>query len=75
MNWGNNLTMIGALRCEGWVTMSTMFQAANKQRFVTWVRRRLLPKLRQRLASAEEAEAIKRHNRQEDREIQQRLAG
>lgn len=37
--------------------------------------RALLPKLRQKLASAEEIEAIKRHNRQEDREIQQRLAG
>jgi transposase len=45
MNWGNNLTMIGAIRCDEWLTMSTMFQSANKDRFVTWVRRRLLPKL------------------------------
>jgi transposase len=46
MNWGNNLTMIGALRCDGWLTLSTMFQTANKERFVSWMRRRLLPKLR-----------------------------
>jgi len=46
MNWGNNLTMIGAVRCDQWLTMSTMFQSANKDRFVQWVRRRLLPKLR-----------------------------
>lgn len=46
MNWGNNLTMIGALRVDGWVTMSTAFQTANKARFYQWVRRRLLPKLR-----------------------------
>jgi DDE superfamily endonuclease len=45
MNWGNNLTMIGAVRCDQWLTMSTMFKSANKDRFVTWVRRRLLPKL------------------------------
>ncbi len=46
LNWGNNLTMIGAIRCDQWLTMSTMFQSANKERFVTWVRRRLLPRLR-----------------------------
>ena len=46
MNWGNNLTMIGALRADGWVTMSTMFKSANKERFIRWVRFRLLPKLR-----------------------------
>jgi transposase len=46
MNWGTNLTMIGAVRLSGWVTLSTMFKTANGARFLTWVRRRLAPKLR-----------------------------
>jgi transposase len=46
MNWGTNLTMIGAIRLSGWVTMSTMFKTANGDRFVAWVRRQLAPKLR-----------------------------
>lgn len=46
MNWGNNLTMIGALRRRGWITLGTMFKSANRERFVAWVRRRLLPKLK-----------------------------
>jgi len=44
-NWGDNLTMIGALRASGWVTMSTWWHATTAERFVTWVRRRLCPKL------------------------------
>lgn len=46
MNWGTNLTMIGAIRCDGWVTLTTMFQTANGERFSEWVRLRLAPKLR-----------------------------
>lgn len=46
MNWGTNLTMIGAMRLSGWITMSTMFKTANGERFVAWVRRHLAPKLR-----------------------------
>jgi transposase len=46
MNWGDNLTMIGAIRAERWLTMSTAWQAANAERFVIWVERRLVPKLR-----------------------------
>lgn len=46
MNWGDNLTMIGAIRRRGWVTMSTEFKAANKERFAKWFLRRLLPKLK-----------------------------
>ena len=46
MNWGNNLTMIGAIRVGQWVTIGTGWQAANTDRFVTWVERRLAPKLR-----------------------------
>ena len=46
MNWGDNLTMIGALRREGWVTLSTQWRAVNTEAFLTWVRRRLAPRLR-----------------------------
>ena len=46
MNWGNNLTMIGAIRADRWLTLSTDWQAANAERFVGWVERRLAPKLR-----------------------------
>ncbi len=46
MNWGKNLTMIGAIRLSGWVTLSTMFKTANGERFLAWVRRRLAPRLR-----------------------------
>jgi transposase len=46
MNWGTNLTMVGAVRVHGWVTLSTMFKTANGDRFVRWIRRRLAPKLR-----------------------------
>ena len=46
MNWGTNLTMVGAMRLSGWVTLSTMFKTANGDRFVAWVRRQLAPKLR-----------------------------
>ena len=46
MNWGTNLTMIGAIRKSGLVTMGTMFQTANGDRFCDWVRRRLSPHLR-----------------------------
>jgi transposase len=46
MNWGTNLTMVGAVRIHGWVTLSTMFKTANGDRFVRWIRRRLAPKLR-----------------------------
>ena len=46
MNWGDNLTMVGAMRIDGWLTMATGWDAMNTVRFVTWVRRRLVPKLR-----------------------------
>jgi transposase len=47
MNWGDNLTMIGAIRADRWLTIGTAWQAANAERFVRWVERRLVPKLRQ----------------------------
>jgi len=46
MNWGTNLTMVGAMRLDGWVTMSTAWHAMNSARFTAWVRRRLVPRLR-----------------------------
>ena len=46
MNWGANLTMIGAMRSDRWLTLSTDWWAANAERFVTWVDRQLVPKLR-----------------------------
>jgi transposase len=46
MNWGDNLTMIGALRRDGWVTLSTKWRAVNHDSFLTWVRCRLAPRLR-----------------------------
>lgn len=46
MNWGKNLTVLGAVRLSGWVVQTTMFATANRSRFVSWLRRILLPKLR-----------------------------
>lgn len=45
-NWGKNLTMIGAIRLSGWITMGTMTEAANGERFISWLKKCLLPKLR-----------------------------
>jgi transposase len=46
MNWGDNLTLVGAIRREGWVTLGTKWHAMNRPAFVQWVRRRLSPRLR-----------------------------
>jgi transposase len=46
MNWGQNLTLLGAIRLGGWVTLTTMFASANGDRFVDWLTAHLLPKLR-----------------------------
>lgn len=46
MNRGKNLTMIGAIRCDGWLAMGTTWQATNTESFAQWVRDRLAPKLR-----------------------------
>ena len=45
MNWGDN-TMVGAMRIDGWLTLATGWDAMNTVRFVAWVRRRLVPRLR-----------------------------
>lgn len=46
MNWGDNLTMIGAMRQDRWLTMSTAWKSVNAERFVAWVSRTLAPRLR-----------------------------
>jgi transposase len=47
INWGKKtLTLIGAIRLSGWVVLTTMFATVNKDRFVTWLATKLLPKLR-----------------------------
>jgi transposase len=48
MAWGKNLTLIGAIRRSGWVQQSTMFATTNADRFVKWLERKLLPRLRRR---------------------------
>ena len=45
MNWGTNLTLLGAIRLSGWVVLNTMFKTANRSRFVAWLRRSLLRRL------------------------------
>lgn len=45
MNWGKNLTLMGAIRLSGWVQLSVAFATANADRFVDWLTKRLLPKL------------------------------
>jgi hypothetical protein len=46
MNWGDNLTMVGAIRVDRWLTLGTYWGAINRVHFVDWVRRRLVPRLR-----------------------------
>jgi transposase len=46
INWGKkSLTVAGAIRLSGWVVQSTSFESMNKDRFVRWLKRRLLPRL------------------------------
>lgn len=46
MNRGKNLTLLGAIRYAGWVTLNSIFNTANADRFVAWLTKKLLPKLR-----------------------------
>jgi transposase len=46
VNWGRNLTLIGAIRQDRWVTLSTRWQAVTTATFIVWVRDRLAPRLR-----------------------------
>ena len=45
-NWGDNLSLVGAMRLEGWVTLATAWGAITTPRFVAWVRRHLVRHLR-----------------------------
>jgi transposase len=45
MNWGKNLTLLGAIRLSGWVQLTAQFETANGNRFAKWLTRRLLPRL------------------------------
>lgn len=46
MHWGDNLTLIGAIRPTGWVTLGTCWRAVTTVTFVHGVRTRLAPRLR-----------------------------
>lgn len=46
MNWGDNLTLVGAVRRDGWVVLSTQWKAMTRLDFIAWVRRCLAPRLR-----------------------------
>jgi transposase len=46
MNWGDNLTLVGAIRVDRWLTLATSWGAMTRARFVDWVRRRLVRRLR-----------------------------
>ena len=46
MDWGKNLTLIGAIKVTGWALLTTMYGSLNAEGFLSWLRRKLLPKLR-----------------------------
>lgn len=46
MNWGKNLTMIGAIRKSGWVVLTTRHKTVTRVRFLQWFGSTLLRKLR-----------------------------
>ena len=46
MHWGDNLTLVGAIRRTGWVTLGTTWRAMHSAAFLTWGRRALVPRLR-----------------------------
>ena len=43
-NWGDNLTLVGAMRVDRWVTLATHWGAMNTRRFIEWVQRRRIGK-------------------------------
>jgi transposase len=46
MNWGDNLTLVGAIRVDRLLTLATSWDAMNAARFRGWVRRHLVRHLR-----------------------------
>jgi transposase len=45
-NWGDNLSLLGAMRVDRWLTLGTAWGAVDTARFATWVAQRLVPRLR-----------------------------
>jgi putative transposase len=45
MNWGDNLTLVGAIHRRGWVTLGTAWGAMTAKQFLRWVRTALVPRL------------------------------
>jgi transposase len=45
VHW-NQLTMVGAVTVEGWLTFTTSWATMNKERFTDWVRTKLAPRLK-----------------------------
>ncbi len=43
MNWGDNLTLIGAMRSDRWLTLGTVWRGVTYASFEEWVRTRLAP--------------------------------
>jgi len=46
VNWGGNLTMVGAIRADRWLALNTGWHAMTAERFVAWVAQHLVPRLR-----------------------------
>jgi transposase len=46
MNWGDNLTLIGAMRADRWLTLGMCWRGVTYASFEAWVRTRLAPRLR-----------------------------
>jgi len=46
MNWGDNLTLIGAMRADRWLTLGMCWRGVTYASFEEWVRGRLAPRLR-----------------------------
>jgi len=46
INRGDNLTLVGAIRVDRWLTLATSWGAMNQIRFAAWVRRHLVRHLR-----------------------------
>ena len=46
MNWGDNLTLVGVIRVDRWLSLATSWDAMTRVRFIAWVRRHLVRQLR-----------------------------
>jgi transposase len=46
MNWGDNLTLIGAMRADRWLTLGMCWRGVSYASFEQWVRTHLTTRLR-----------------------------